>query len=92
MGNQSLSGNVYASQAIFNNDNTFYIEWTTPFKITGPQGVRGEKGEKGDKGDNGETKITERLIQVYRVSETTPIKPVGGYFNFETGELTPPSG
>lgn len=92
LGNQSLSGNVYASQAIFNNDNTFYMEWTAPFKVTGPQGVRGEKGDKGDKGDNGETKITERLIQVYRVSETTPIKPVGGYFNFETGELTPPSG
>ena len=91
-GNQSLSGNVYASQAIFNNDNTFYMEWTAPFKVTGPQGVRGEKGDKGDKGDNGETKITERLIQVYRVSETSPIKPVGGYFNFETGELTPPSG
>lgn len=91
-GNQSLSGNVYASQAIFNNDNTFYMEWTTPFKVTGPQGVRGEKGDKGDKGDNGETKITERLIQVYKVSETSPIKPVGGYFNFETEELTPPSG
>lgn len=91
-GNQSLSGNVYASQAIFNNDNTFYMEWTAPFKVTGPQGVRGEKGDKGDKGDNGETKITERLIQVYKVSETSPIKPVGGYFNFETGELTPPSG
>lgn len=90
-GNQSLSGNVYASQAIFNNDNTFYMEWTTPFKVTGPQGVRGEKGDKGDKGDNGETKITERLIQVYKVSETSPIKPVGGYFNFETEELTPPS-
>ena len=92
LGNQSLSGNVYASQAIFNNDNTFYMEWTAPFKVTGPQGVRGEKGDKGDKGDNGETKITERLIQVYKVSETSPIKPVGGYFNFETGELTPPSG
>lgn len=91
-GNQSLSGNVYASQAIFNNDNTFYMEWTAPFKVTGPQGVRGEKGDKGDKGDNGETKITERLIQVYKVSETSPIKPVGGYFNFETEELTPPSG
>lgn len=91
-GNQSLSGNVYASQAIFNNDNTFYMEWTAPFKVTGPQGVRGEKGDKGDKGDNGETKITERLIQVYTISETSPIKPVGGYFNFETGELTPPSG
>ena len=91
-GNQSLSGNVYASQAIFNNDNTFYMEWTAPFKVTGPQGVRGEKGDKGDKGDNGETKITERLIQVYTVSETSPIKPVGGYFNFETEELTPPSG
>lgn len=92
LGNQSLSGNVYASQAIFNNDNTFYMEWTAPFKVTGPQGVRGEKGDKGDKGDNGETKITERLIQVYTISETSPIKPVGGYFNFETGELTPPSG
>ena len=92
LGNQSLSGNVYASQAIFNNDNTFYMEWTAPFKVTGPQGVRGEKGDKGDKGDNGETKITERLIQVYKVSETSPIKPVGGYFNFETEELTPPSG
>ena len=91
-GNQSLSGNVYASQAIFNNDNTFYMEWTAPFKVTGPQGVRGEKGDKGDKGDNGETKITERLIQVYTISETSPIKPVGGYFNFETEELTPPSG
>ena len=91
-GNQSLSGNVYASQAIFNNDNTFYMEWTAPFKVTGPQGIRGEKGDKGDKGDNGETKITERLIQVYKVSETSPIKPVGGYFNFETEELTPPSG
>lgn len=91
-GNQSLSGNVYASQAIFNNDNTFYMEWTAPFKVTGPQGVRGEKGDKGDKGDNGETKITERLIQVYKVSETSPIKPIGGYFNFETEELTPPSG
>lgn len=91
-GNQSLSGNVYASQAIFNNDNTFYMEWTAPFKVTGPQGVRGEKGDKGDKGDNGETKIIERLIQVYKVSETSPIKPVGGYFNFETEELTPPSG
>ena len=89
-GNQSLSGNVYASQAIFNNDNTFYMEWTAPFKVTGPQGIRGEKGDKGDKGDNGETKITERLIQVYKVSETSPIKPVGGYFNFETEELTPP--
>lgn len=92
LGNQSLSGNVYASQAIFNNDNTFYMEWTAPFKVTGPQGVRGEKGDKGDKGDTGETRITERLIQVYTINETTPLKPNGGYFNFETGELTPPLG
>ena len=91
-GSESLSGNVYASQAIFNNDNTLYMEWTTPFKVTGNRGLPGKDGAPGAKGDPGDVRVVERIIPIYKSSDTKPSTPTGGYFNFDTEEFTAPSG
>ena len=63
-GSESLSGNVYASQAIFNNDNTLYMEWTTPFKVTGNRGLPGKDGAPGAKGDPGDVRVVEKIIPI----------------------------
>lgn len=53
------------------------------------------KGEKGDPGKDGQdgTNISSNLTAfVFKSSETTPSKPVGGSWNSDTNVFTPPTG
>lgn len=53
------------------------------------------KGEKGDKGEDGKpgTSVPSNLTAfVFKSSETTPSKPVGGSWNSDTNVFTPPTG
>ena len=68
------------------------MEWTTPFKVTGNRGLPGKDGAPGAKGDPGDVRVVERIIPIYKSSDTKPSTPTGGYFNFDTEEFTAPSG
>lgn len=53
------------------------------------------KGEKGDPGKDGQdgTNVSSNLTAfVFKSSETTPSKPVGGSWNSDTNVFTPPTG
>ena len=53
------------------------------------------KGEKGDPGKDGQdgTNVSSNLTAfVFKSSETTPSKPVGGNWNSDTNVFTPPTG
>lgn len=53
------------------------------------------KGEKGDPGKDGQdgTNVSSNLtVFVFKSSETTPSKPVGGSWNSDTNVFTPPTG
>lgn len=77
---------IWASTAIW-YDGTNQSEWSTPFMVTGIDGTPGEPGEQGTPG------ISYRTIQVYTTTdsiETVPDRPVGGYWNMKTNEVSVP--
>lgn len=57
----------------------------------GPQGEQGEKGEPGKVPDVPEYDFKkQKHLYVYRVSETKPALPSGGYYDWDTKEFTAP--
>lgn len=53
---------------------------------------KGEKGDPGKDGQDGTTVSSNLTAFVFKSSETTPSKPVGGSWNSDTNVFTPPTG
>lgn len=53
---------------------------------------KGEKGDPGKDGQDGTNVLSNLTAFVFKSSETTPSKPVGGSWNSDTNVFTPPTG
>ena len=93
------SVNNWMSFAIFNPAGVRVTEWSVPTNLKGPQGLPGISGQIGaqgperPKGEKGDSSNSYRTVSVYTTTETidTPAKPIGGKWNLETNEVTPPT-
>jgi hypothetical protein len=88
--------------AFFSSQNTFEATgnglvtvgpsypWTVPV-LTGKLGQDGTNGNNGANGVNGNNGISTYFLNTFFSSNTQPSAPSGGYFNFSTGQATPPT-
>ena len=74
----ATDGEVLASVSY--DDNNFAFSFGIP------------KGIKGDKGDKGESGVSARTVLAFTTSDSKPARPVGGYWDVLTNEVTLPSG
>lgn len=90
---------IWMSFAIFNPSGERITEWSIPVNLKGEKGERGVPGEigamgpAGPQGEKGDSANSYRTVSVYTTTETidAPAKPIGGKWNLETNEITPPT-
>lgn len=93
------SSTNWMSFAIFGPSGERVTEWSIPVNLKGSKGEQGipgqigAQGPEGPKGEKGDSANSYRTVSVYTTTETidTPAKPIGGKWNLETNEVTPPT-
>lgn len=83
----SSTKDVWASTSLWYGGVIQNDGWSTPFVLTGKDGVVGEKGEQGEAG------VSYRTVNVYTTTdsiEDVPGQPQGGFWNIKTNEISLP--